>query len=98
MWREQGTLSIELIFIRLSLSCSFLEGIDVLILLSNYEWRLAKILLQKPEKMVGMEEALKRKEERAKKRKKVKPSMLRRLFLFRVCLDVGRKEKSLRQV
>ena len=52
----------------------FSKGTKFLIPLSNSEQRLAEILLQQPEKMINTEEALKCMEERAKKRRKVKPS------------------------
>ena len=74
MWREQGTFSVELLFVRRSLSCIFSEGTDFLIPLSDFEQCLVEVFLEQPKKMVGREEALKRMEERAKKKKNVKPA------------------------
>ena len=74
LWREQGTLSAELIFVWRSLSCIFLEHTDFLIPLSDSEQHLAEALLQQPDKMVSTEEAIKRMEEWAKKKRKGKPT------------------------
>ena len=63
LWREQGTLSVELLFVRKSISCIFPKGTDLLIPLSDSKQRLAKILLEQPEKMVNTEEAIKKMEE-----------------------------------
>lgn len=69
LWREQGTLSVELLFVRRGLSTIFPNGTDLLVPLSDSERRLAEVLLSQPEKMVSTEEALKKMQERAKKRK-----------------------------
>ena len=69
LWREQGTLSVELLFVRRSLSTIFPGGTDLLVPLSDSERCLAEVLLSQPEKMVSTEEALKKMQERAKKRK-----------------------------
>ena len=69
LWREQGTLSVELLFVRRSLSTIFPGGTDLLVPLSDSERRLAEVLLNQPEKMVSTEEALKKMHERAKKKK-----------------------------
>ena len=62
-------LSVELLFVRRSLSTIFPDGTDLLVPLSDSERRLAEVLLNQPEKMVSTEEALKRMQERAKKKK-----------------------------
>ena len=69
LWREQGTLLVELLFIRRSLSIIFPCRTDLLVPLSDSERRLAEVLLSKPEKMVSTEKALKKMHERAKKKK-----------------------------
>ena len=69
LWREQGTLSVELLFIRRGLSTIFPGGTDLLVPLSDSERRLAEVLLSQPEKMVSTEEALKKMQVRVKKRK-----------------------------
>ena len=74
LWKEQGTLSVELLFVRKVISCIFLEGIDLLIPLFDSKRRLAKVLLEQPEKMVSIEEAIKRIKDRAKKKKRPQPT------------------------
>ena len=69
LWREQGTCSVELLFIRRSLSRIFPSGMDLLVPLSDSERRLAEVLLSQPEKMVSTKDALNKMHERAKKRK-----------------------------
>lgn len=68
LWREQGTLSVELLFIQKSLSSIFPRGTDLLVPLSDFERCLAEVLLSQPEKMVSIKDALKKMQERAKKR------------------------------
>ena len=60
LWREQGTLSVELLFVRRSLSTIFPGGTNLLVPLSDSERRLAEVPLSQPEKMVSTEEALKK--------------------------------------
>ena len=74
LWREKGTLYIQLLFIRKSISSIFPEGTDLLKPLFDFERCLAEVLLNQPEKMVSMDEALKKIEERAKKNKKPQPT------------------------
>ena len=66
-------LSVELLFIRRSLSCIFPEGMDLLIPLFDSEWHLADTLLQQPDKMVNAEDVFKFMEDRTKKQRKPKP-------------------------
>ena len=47
---------------------------DLLIPLSDSERNLVEVLLSQPEKMVSIEEALKKMEERAKKKRKTRPT------------------------
>ena len=63
LWREQGTLSVELLFIRKILSSIFPEGTDLLIPLTDFEWHLAEVLLNQLEKMVSTEKAVKKMQE-----------------------------------
>ena len=107
LWREQGTLSVELLFVRRSLSSIFPDGTDLLVPLSDSERHLAEVLLNQPEKMVSTEEALKKMHERAKKKKTPSAAAASSSPLSRsprrtekrkdVGPSEGRKEKRLRE-
>ena len=93
-WREQGTLFVELFFVRRSVPSIFPGGTDLLIPLSNSEQHLVEVILQQPEKMVSTEETLRRMEEWAKKKKKIKPTSTSTSSPLSSSSERGKKEKK----